>query len=201
VRKSFPLVPVSLAFFLIATLFSCDQVAHSNTPPRSASGVQKVNASVVATSDFKGKKVTLEQSNILIKYDNNNDPTAVKHLYVISSYSGDCLLYSTVKGKVTSSGKRLTPYSVVAGGTTSQYGGRVKGVPVVIGGQSYETTEVLQDDGTYGSSNSYLLWVDARGAYHEHYISGGTFVHVSDVPMAWPKIVLNLEEISAPNGK
>jgi hypothetical protein len=103
------------------------------------------------------------------------------------------LIYSTIKGKVTSSGKRLTPYSVVA--TDGQYvDSSSRGVKVNIGGKNHYTPEVLQDDGTYGSSISYLYWWDARGIYHKQYVAGGIMIHITDQPMNFPKIILNLEE-------
>jgi hypothetical protein len=209
--SNWPLVDLLIAFLITclvggAVLFSlagCDwrSGAVQGPTPKSSSGVGKVTAKVNATATFNGKKVTAEQYNILARYDRDDDSTATKHLYVISTYSGDCILYSTVRGKVTSSGKRLTPYSIIGGGTRGQGGTRVCGIPVVIGDQNHETTEVLQDDGTYGSSIHYLYWFDARGAIHKHYISGGQIVHVSDTPMAWPKIILNLETAAASTGK
>jgi hypothetical protein len=89
------------------------------------------------------------------------------------------ILYSTAKGKVSSSGKRLSPYTVYAGSYSTA---SIDGIPIMIGGAKYRTGEVFQDDGTYGSSSEYLYWWDARGLYHQHYISGGQIVHVSDSP-------------------
>src|SRR3989344_9304929 len=53
--------------------------------------------------------LTIEQRNIIERIKMDNQVGSVKHLYVISAYSGQVLIYSTVRGKVTSSGKRLTP--------------------------------------------------------------------------------------------
>ena len=108
-------------------------------------------------------------------------------MYVVSSFSGDCILYSTVQGKVTSSGKRLSPTNVVVGsaGDFKLIGYKIPDGRI--------TGEVLQDDGTYGSSIEYLYWWDSRGMYHQHYVSGGQIIHVSDSPMSFPKIMLNLE--------
>jgi hypothetical protein len=53
---------------------------------------------------------------------------------------------------------------------------------------------VLLDDGTYVSSVEYLYWFDAKGVYHQHYVTGGQIVHVSDQPLAVKSIVLNLSE-------
>lgn len=148
--------------------------------PKSASGVKKV--AVKVQTDRNGQ--TVEQKNIIARLKADNAPGSIKHLYVFSAYSGDTLLYSTVKGKVTSSGKRLTPKTVSAGLIrSSDFGSEGYGVAVVVGGRKYRTNEVLRDDGTYGNSIPYLYWFDAGGKYHQHYISGGQIIHVSDTPI------------------
>lgn len=164
-------------------LTSCEE---PSTPAVSSSGVSK--ATVKVTTDLNGH--TTEQNNIMERYRMDNMPGAIKHLYVISCYSGQVILYSTVKGKVTSSGKRLTPLSIA--GT---YGNSTYGFPVEIGGQSYYTTEVLQDDGTYGSSAEYIYWKDSRDVYHQQYITGGMMLHVSTQPIAVKSVIINLETV------
>jgi hypothetical protein len=134
--------------------------------PTSASGVKKAEVQVQVGADG----FTAEQRNVRNRLMEDNKPGAVKHLYVISPYSGQVILYSTVKGKVTSGGKRLTPTSVVTSCTENST--RCSGFTVPIGGYSQVTQEVLQDDGTYGSSGDYLYWWDVRGAYHQHYLTG-----------------------------
>lgn len=135
--------------------------------PSSSSGVKK--ASVKIATDLEG--ATVEQKNVRARLLNDNKVGAIKHLYIISPYSGKILLYSTVKGKVTSSGKRLTPLSV---------DDTRLGFPVSFNKREYYTKEVLQDDGTYGSSDPYIFWWDSKGIYHQHFLTGGQIVHVSD---------------------
>lgn len=135
--------------------------------PSSSSGVKK--ASVKVETDLEG--ATVEQQNVRARLLNDNKVGAIKHLYIISPYSGKILLYSTVKGKVTSSSKRLTPVTV--DDTRS-------GFPVMFNNREYNTQEVLQDDGTYGSSDPYIFWWDSKGIYHQHFLTGGQIVHVSD---------------------
>ena len=102
------------------------------------------------------------------------------------------IIYSTVKGKVTSSGKRLSPYSVAA--MEGEYvRSQHLGLAVDIGGQTKRTSEVLQDDGTYGSSSPYIYWWDSKGGYHQHYVTGGQIVHVSNTPMNVGKVIINIE--------
>ena len=157
--------------------------------PKATTGVSQATADVSVGSSG----LTVEQENVKRRLEEDNRPGSIKHLYVISAFTGDVILYSTVDGKTSSSGKRLSPYSVV--GTDGQYVDREsRGVGIRIGGRSHYTTEVLQDDGTYGSSISYLYWWDTLGRYHQHYVSGGQIIHVSDQPMNFPKIILSLDE-------
>ena len=172
----------------------CEQ--GNKTTPTSTTGVKKMTSEI--QTDAEGH--TVEQNNIDSRYKEDNRADSIKHLYVISVMSGQVILYSTVRGKVTSSSKRLTPYSVVA--TDGQHVGTAhEGIPVSIGGRSLYTGEVLQDDGTYGSSVRYIFWWDTKDIYHQHYISGGQIVHISSKPIAVKSIVINMEETSLEGGE
>lgn len=153
--------------------------------PRSASGVTIASVKVAVGTDGK----TTEQRNIVGRLIEDNKPGSIKHLYVISAYSGQVIIYSTVRGKVTSGGKRLTPTSVAV-----QRGTSADGFGVKFGSENIQYTgEVLQDDGTYGHSADYLYWWDTKGVYHQHYVSGGQILHISDQPLAVKSIVINME--------
>ena len=168
---------------ILSLLILCgNQSCNSNATPKSTSGVTKTVASVKTGTDG----LTVEQRNVKKRLLKDNIPGSVKHLYVVSAYSGDVIIYSTVKGKVTSSGKRLSPTSVASGEHSW-------GIPIQIGDRKLRTTEVLQDDGTYGSSIPYVYWFDQRDVYHQHYVSGGQILHVSDKPLTVGKIILNME--------
>jgi len=169
-----------LAVMLIVV--GCD--APRANEPKSASGVQKANVQV----QTQASGLTIEQENISARLKEDNKPGSIKHLYVISAYSGQVIIYSTVKGKVTSSGKRLNPYEVTGSG---EYHG--DHFEINIGGQSHRTKEVLQDDGTYGSSDPYVYWWDTKGIYHQHYVSGGQIIHVSNQPLVVKGIIINME--------
>lgn len=181
-----------MRMILIATiLFSvgCEKQESSSTA-KSTSGVAQT--SVKVQTDASGR--TVEQNNISERLLRDNKPGSIKHLYIVSAYSGDVLIYSTVKGKVTSSGKRLSPTSIEEAwmGHAVNEGWR-KGIRQNIGGTTVSTSEVLQDDGTYGSSIEYLYWFDSKNVYHQHYPAGGQIIHVSDQPLAVNKVILNLE--------
>lgn len=164
-----------------ALLTACGP-ANPTTSVQSSSGVNKQVTSVA--TDANGW--TVEQKNVAERLKIDNAPGAIKHLYIISPYSGQTLIYCTVRGKVTSGGKRLTPTSIVAGG-----GGdfRQEGFDALGG---HETTEVLQDDGTYGSSCEYIYWWDTAGKFHQHFFTGGQIIHVSEQPLTVKGVVINI---------
>lgn len=149
---------------LVVLLLSCD-FGH----PVSRSGVSIANSQVVVQSNG----LTLEQDNVKKRLELENKPGSIMHLYVLSAYSGQVILYSTVKGKVTSSGKKLSPSTLV-----------------YAEGKSYEN---LGDDGTYGSSIEYLYWWDVNNVYYQQYITGGIVVNISDKPQQFGKVTIQLE--------
>lgn len=145
------------------------------TPEVSDSGVEKASVTVPVGPDG----LTTEQRNASNRLLTDNKPGNIKHLYVVSSYSGQTIFYSTVKGKVTSSGKRLTNPKKI----DSQWQ-----KPVVL--------PSIQDDGTYGSSIPYIYWWDVQGRYHQHYVTGGQIVHVSDQPINVKSVIINFEKVT-----
>lgn len=158
-------------------------------PPTSASGVQKVDAVVKVQSNG----MTIEQANVKRRLEIENQPASIKHLYVLSAYSGEFILYSTVKGKVTSSGKRLTP-STINGSFSVKFPGINQGAEE--GRRDWTTTnEVLGDDGTYGSSAEYLYWFDQADNYHQQYVTGGMILHVANQPMVFGKVTQTVEVV------
>jgi hypothetical protein len=185
-RRTFGFLFVCAA---LVCLLGCPLDGEKSQPQTNA-GVKQVNVtSDIVKTDSAGR--TAEQRNIIDQLTDDNRPGSIKHLYVVSVYSGDVLLYSPVDGKVTSSSKRLKPYTVVA--SDGQHVDReFGGVRVMVNGRWRRTTEVIQDDGTYGSSIPYLHWKTPQGIRHKHYVSGGQMVHVSNQPMRVGKVVLNL---------
>lgn len=180
---------------LLAPFFLCSGCACTSevavVRPESASGVKQAQVKVPVDSEGH----TTEQRNIIERLKRDNEPGSIKHLYVISTYSGQVLLYSAVRGKVTSSSKRLTPTTVHAGYFEDSHGWpKPSGSQVNIGGKEHLTSEVLQDDGTYGSSIEYLYWFTPDGRFHQHYLSGGQIVHVADQPVSVKGVVINLQE-------
>jgi hypothetical protein len=160
-----------LAIFAIAlSTTSCV----NPTQQKSDSGITK--ASVKIKTDAEGHSI--EQSRIMERLKRDNSVGEVKHLYVISAYSGDVLEYSTVKGKVISGNKRLSPKTVDGYNQAASATNYVN-----IGGNNYVTDEVIDDGGTYGESGNYLFWFDANDVYHQYYPSGGSYLHISEKPL------------------
>lgn len=181
------LLVVPLAFVLMGNTNGCE--GPQDKPAESSSGVRKTTAKVQTNAEG----LTTEQQNIRERLLEDNKPGSVKHLYVISAYSGQVVIYSTVRGKVTSGGKRLTPTSIVVGAS-----GDFKRPGFPTDWNNAVTDEVLQDDGTYGHSMNYLYWWDVKGVYHQHYVSGGQILHISNQPLAVKGIIINME-ISPPS--
>jgi len=175
------LITIAIAFYFTG----CNFEQHST--PKSNSGVKQAKAQVKVQSNG----LTFEQSNVKKRAEFENKPGSIKHLYIISPYTGQVLIYSTVKGKVTSSGKRLTPRSVLVANANS--GAHTQGISVNIGGSNYKTGEVLGDDGTYGSSIPYIYWWDVNNRYHQHFIMGGQIIHISNKPIAVKSVTINME--------
>lgn len=165
---------------LLCSLLMCLALTACNEKqakkPIADSGVRKVSAKVKTGSDG----MTVEQRNIKRRVEEDNKPGSIKHLYLISAYSGQVIFYSTVDGKVTSGGKRLTTDKTLRRG----YHG---------GGSGDFVVPAIQDDGTYGSSMNYLYWWDTKGVYHQHYVTGGQIVHVSAQPIAVKNVIINMD--------
>jgi hypothetical protein len=138
--------------------------------------------------------LTVEQKNISRRLTEDNKPGAVKHLYLISPYSGQAIMYSTVNGKVTSSEKRLTPKTV--GCTGGEYVYREnRGIAVALPNEGTKNTpEVLGDDGTYGDSYQYIYWWDTKGRYHQ-VIPGNCIVLITDKPLVTNKVTIDLRNV------
>lgn len=175
---------MSIAVLAIVLSSSCTIETQQQ---KSDSGVTK--ATVKVQTDQKG--LTIEQKNYEERVKRDNDFGSVKHLYIISSYTGDVMQYSTVKGKVTSGGKRLSPATV-----NSQVNSSISGFnynKVNIGDKTFSTDELMDENGTYGQSMNYIYWFDAQDNYHQYFPSGGTYLHISDKPLKVKKNNMTFE--------
>lgn len=181
--KTFKIITLLLLTVFLFT--SCDNIP--TQAPKSSSGVSKASVKVKVGSDG----LTVEQRQVGKRLKEDNEIGAIKHLYVISAMSGQVILYSTVDGKVTSGGKRLTPKTTGSDGDSFSSDSATK---VRIGNNMLWTKEVIQDDGTYGDSMNYLFWWDVKGVYHQHFVTGGQILHVSSQAMPVTEIAINLSK-------
>ena len=167
-----------------------------SAPTETKTGVQTVQQYTVPT-DSNGH--TADQRNYQQKINNDNKVGAIKYLYAMSPFTGDVLLSSTVDGKVTSSGKRLTPLTLTGDANDGVNG--YSAMSVQIGSNEFATAEVPQDDGTYGTSAEYIYWFDTSGRYYQLYTAQMAII-ISDSPLSIPKAVINLDANSyAPKTK
>lgn len=179
-----------ISIVIILSLLSIFITGCIESQPVSSSGVTKANVDVKTGSDG----LTVEQRNIKDRLLHDNKPGSMQYLYIISSYSGQTIYTDVVKGKVTSGGKRLTPYTISGNRDGSDWCG--SGIGINIGGRSYCTQEVLQDDGTYGSSMEYLFYWDTKDVYHQIYVSGGQIVLITDQPISTNGVTINVENVN-----
>lgn len=159
-----------LMFCAIVLAMACDVV--SNAPPKSASGAT-VAPPVTVPKNSEGR--TVEQQNIYDRGKVTQDPTKVMWIHLIS-LDGKILRRMPVRNKVTSSSKRLEPIQAVV--ASGEY--RSGEYPFYNG---YLTPELIQPDGTYGSSDPYIYWFDPMGRYHQWGTAGGLGYLETDYPI------------------
>lgn len=171
---------------LLIAIVGCDG-SMGSVETTSSTGVNRMIASI--PKDEHGN--TLEQANVATKLTAENRIGGLQYLYLISPFSGEVIYQSVAVGKVTSSGKRLTPKTVWMGGT---HGWSYEGIPVDINGNKYYTTEVMGGDGTYGDSSEYLYWTDTGGNFHRQYVTAGAIIHVSSKPERFGHVTITTEQ-------
>jgi len=195
-RRYLGWAPIALAACSLLILAGCGESPADNNNVKSSSGVHQAQVKVQVGSDG----LTVEQRNVSRRLKQDSTPGAFEYLYVVSPYSGQVILYSGVDGKVTSSGKRLAPRTVAAiNGEGVGY--EHEGVQVQIGNRTLRTSEVLEDDGTYGDSVPYIYWWDLNGVYHQHFFTGGQIIHVTSAPLKVNSVTINAEVTTAPPAK
>lgn len=171
-------------------------------------GVAAASSDVVSESGVRRHSVTIqpnpatgrttEQENIAERYTQDNKAGALKHFYVIAPKSGRVVLYSTVQGKVTSGGKRLTPRTTIDKYDCGKDCTHYEGQRIILDGLEYITTDLMQDDGTYGSSAPYFYWFDANGRYHQHFFTEGQIILISEQPLAGRQVIFNADVHATP---
>jgi hypothetical protein len=162
------LMMVAAAILIVVAVMFAGCSGH---PTASDSGVSKVSVQI----QTQPSGLTVEQENVARRLTQDNTPGSIKHLYLISPYNNRVIYYSTVTGKITSGGKRITPITI-----SDNCNGAGCGMPIFIGNEAYHTPEVIQDDGTYGTSGEYIYWWDTKDIYHQLYIGSGILMVTSE---------------------
>jgi hypothetical protein len=131
--------------------------------------------SAVKQSDLKVKVdqngYTSEQRNILGRRNVALDPNQIMWIYCMAQ-NGQTVFYGPVKGKVTSSTKRLDPNMVIVTGTDNK-------------------TSADIGDGSQGESDPYIYWFDPSGKYFQW--NGNYFLSTFEIKIQSP--VLNTRNV------
>jgi len=137
-----------IAAGLLSILGACDgsAVTKPGAKERQAQKAQKAAESINFSENA-------EIDNITKRLELTSNPGAVGYIILLNDM-GQPIVYTSVIGKVTSSGKRLTkPWKAVTGDR-----GEWKGDFIVAG---------PSDEGTWGSSDPYIYFWSATGQYYQ----------------------------------
>lgn len=140
-------------------------------PQQSNKAVQSRKAAEAARSiEFTENS---EIDNIKRRLELTSKPSAIGYV-VLLNQAGQPILYTSVKGKITSSGKRLT--------APLQWWDNINGDQLDVG---------PSDEGTWGSSDPYIYFWDTNGSYHQW---AGNYLY-SDRPIRLrvEPLVINVE--------
>ncbi len=142
--------------FLTLSLFGC-QAAPVDTQKDTQAAKAKLAAESVK---FSGNA---EIENIKRRLELTSKPGALGYITLLNS-AGQPILYTAVRGKVSSGTKRLTGKQyLVRGDRGPSYGDFVMEAP--------------GDEGTYGASSPYVYFWDMDGKYHQW---SGDYLYTSE---------------------
>lgn len=169
--------PRALALLVLASLVIGLLAGCGATPVSQVASGGAVQAEVGFDIPKNSQGHTVEQQNIIDRLRVTTDPTKVLWIHLLS-LDGKILRRMPVSNKVTSSGKRLEPTTA----TSTAY--QATDFPQVkVGTTSYRTNELLQPDGTFGSSDQYIFWFDPQHRYHQWGTAGGLGYLLTDYPI------------------
>jgi hypothetical protein len=168
-----------LAVLIVVSMSGCAE-RNQGVVPMSASGVAMSTPKVKPVEDNK----TVEQLLLNMKLDRDNRPGVQKYIYMIGQ-NGQICMQDVVLYKIVSSGKRLTPRTIVD--TYPNYypisDNNFNGIPFLLNGRIAVTQEAVEEDGTFGDSGQYFFYFTTAGNYVK-IIPAGTFIIVeSDKPL------------------
>lgn len=122
---------------------------------------------------------SVEQDNLNNRLQIVNNPSTTMWFYGLSQ-NGTIVFRSTVKGKVTSSTKRLEPKTA----DDSECSSRTS--------SGNCSNEAIQADGTFGDSDPYVFWFDNEGQYYQW---NGLYI-LSSKPLLIPSPLIEFQTIT-----
>ena len=135
---------IVIVLFLMFTVVAC-----GSEKPKTAKTAQSIKAKQAAESITFTENAEIE--NIKTRLELTSDP-GLTGFVLLMNEAGQPIMYTGVKGKITSSGKRLTaPYRVVKWDHGANYGQKDLIAP--------------SDEGTWGSSAPYIYFWTTTGQY------------------------------------
>ena len=165
-----------LMILLIAFLLSgCGEITEPDVVSRQEEAITRVEVPDVENY--------VERQNIRKRQEIFDNPAQVSWVYCLAD-NGQVVFFGPVLGKVTSSGKRLEPKNLVG-----DYAGYYSKGVIEFDGKL--TTERMQADGTFGSSDEYVYWFDPDGNYYQW---GGNYF-LTSVPIPIENTVLNIRDV------
>lgn len=164
---------------LLVTTMACELPAPAKPDTKHVQAAEAKRAA--DTIKFDGNA---EIDNIKRRLELTSSPDLLGYVVLLND-AGQPIEYTTVKGKLTSGGKRLTAPQELR----RLYAGD--------SGYSYETVDSPSDEGTYGHSGDYIYFWDQNGAYHQW---NGTYLY-SDQPirLSVAPLVVSVTETVVPS--
>lgn len=126
----------------VGLLSACGQMPGPDAREQQAINAEKAAESVKRTGNS-------EIDNIKRRLELTSNPGQIGFILLLNEM-GQPVMYSSVKGKITSGGKRLTPPTQ----EWTVYGNNQLG-------------PAPSDEGTWGDSSPYVFWWDVNGQYHQ----------------------------------
>ena len=176
---------IGICGLLFAGLLLCGCVTGSPSSA-SSSGIAQSAPTKIATSTASG--LSTEQDNLQTRLKIVNNPSTTMWIYGLG-YTGNVIFESTVKGKVTSSLKRLDPIQGNGNGQVTDSGSNYRYCSSV-SSNGICSDEIIQADGTFGSSDSYVFWFDYEGNYFQW---DGNYI-LSSKPLLLPTPTINFQQ-------
>lgn len=138
----------------IGVVNNCAYAQSGHPQPPSVKDVQAQKAKQAAESIRFSSNAEIE--NIKSRLELTSKPGLIGYILLLNE-TGQPVMYTSTKGKVTSGGKRLTQPQALERLKYRNSNGDV--------GYSYEVVNGPSDEGTYGSSNPYIYFWTTSGQY------------------------------------